>query len=83
MTESQTIRVSRSTHELLRNLAKSSNVTITTVVDEAVRDLQRKKFWADFNARCSAIKSDPVAWADLQQEDATWEASLADGLPEE
>jgi predicted transcriptional regulator len=80
---SLTIRVSRSTHELLRDLADRSNATITAVVDEAVRDLQRKKFWADFNAACSAIQADPAAWADLRQEDAAWEATLADGLEEE
>ena len=53
------------------------------MVDEAVRDLQRKKFWADFNAKCEAIQADPEARADLRQEDAAWEATLADGLEEE
>ncbi len=80
---SLTIRVSRSTHELLRDLADKSNATITAVVDEAVRDLQRKKFWADFNAACEALQADTVAWADLRREDAAWEETLADGLEEE
>ncbi len=80
---SLTIRVSRSTHELLRDLAAQSNSTITTVVEEAVRDLQRKKFWADFNAACEALQADPVTWADLRREDAAWEETLADGLEEE
>lgn len=80
---SLTIRVSRSAHELLRALADQSNSTITAVVDEAVRDLQRKKFWADFNASCEALQADPAAWADLRREDAAWEETLADGLKEE
>ncbi|MHC5541157.1 toxin-antitoxin system protein [Singulisphaera rosea] len=80
---SLTIRVSRSTHELLRDLASKSNATITAVVDEAVHDLRRKKFWADFNAACEAAKADPVAWADLRHEDSAWEATLADGLEQE
>lgn len=81
---SLTIRVSRSTHELLRDLADKSNATITAVVDEAVRDLQRKKFWADFNAACEAIQqADPEAWADLQREDAVWDSTLTDGLSDE
>ena len=80
---SLTIRVSRSTHELLRDLATKSNATITAVVDEAVRDLQRKKFWADFNAACEALRADPAAWADLRREDAAWQETLADGLEEE
>jgi hypothetical protein len=80
---SLTIRISRSTHELLRDLADKSNATITAVVDEAVRDLQRKRFWADFNAACEALQADPVARADLRREDSAWEETLADGLEEE
>jgi predicted transcriptional regulator len=78
--ESLTIRVSRSTHERLRALAAQLNTTIMAVVDEAAQDLQRKHFWADFNASCEALKADPEAWADLQREDAAWETTLADGL---
>lgn len=81
--QSLTIRVSRSTHELLRDLAAKSNVTITAVVDEAVQDLQRKKFWADFNVACEALQIEPEAWPHLRQEDAAWESTLADGLEEE
>ena len=77
---SLTIRVSRSTYELLRGLADRSDSTITAVVDEAVRDLRRKTLWADFNAACEALQADPVAWADLKEEDTAWEATLADGL---
>jgi predicted transcriptional regulator len=80
---SLTIRVSRSTHELLRDLASRSNSTITAVVDEAAHDLQRKKFWADFNAACEAVQADPAARADLEQEDAAWDVTLADGLEAE
>jgi predicted transcriptional regulator len=84
MTDSSlTIRVSRSTHELLRDLASKSDTTITAVVDEAARDLQRKRFWADFNAACEAVEADPAARADLRQEDAAWETTLADGLEQE
>src|SRR5207237_8819565 len=81
--QSLTIRVSQSTYELLRDLAAKSNTTITAVVDEAVSDLQRKKFWADFNAACEALQANPVAWADLRREDAAWEETLADGLEQE
>jgi hypothetical protein len=78
--KSVTIRVSRATHELLRVLAARMNATIMAVVDAAARDLQTKRFWEDFNASCEALKADPVAWADLQREDAVWETICADGL---
>ncbi len=80
---SLTIRVGRATHELLRSLAEGSNTTITAVVDRAARDLQRKQFWVDFNAKATALKADPEAWANLQQENAAWEGTIADGLVEE
>jgi hypothetical protein len=50
------------------------------MLDELVGDLQRKRFWADFNAACAALQANPAAWADLQTEDAVWEFTLADGL---
>jgi len=78
--ESLTIRVSRSTHELLRELAAKGNTTITSVVDEAAREYQRKQFWEDFHASCSALMADQIASAALDQEDAAWEATVADGL---
>ena len=77
---SRTIRVSRSTHELLRALAAGSGATITAVVEEAVRDLQSKTFWAEFNAACEALKANPAAWAELRREDEAWDATLGDGL---
>lgn len=80
---SLTIRVSRSTHELLRELANRSNTTITSLVDEAVRELQRKKFWDEFNAACQSAQADPEAWGDLQRQNSAWEATLTDGLVEE
>jgi len=80
---SLTIRVSRSTHELLRGLAAQTSATITAVVDEAVQDLQRKRFWAEFNAASEALRAEPAAWADLRRDDAAWESTLADGLPQE
>jgi predicted transcriptional regulator len=80
--DSLTIRVSRSTHELLRDLAARSNVTMASLLDEAVRDLKRKRFWADYHASVTALKADPQAWADLQSEVAAWDNTLADGLEE-
>jgi predicted transcriptional regulator len=80
MSDSLTIRVSRSTHELLRDLATRSNAPMSALVDEAVQDLKRKRFWAEFNAAAAALEADPKAWADHQNEDEAWANTLADGL---
>ena len=80
MTDSLTIRVSRSTHTLLRELAAKTNANMTAIVDEAVRDYQRKAFWADYQAAASALKAEPSAWADILEGVEAWDVTLADGL---
>jgi len=78
--ESSTIRVSRSTHALLRELAAKAGATMADVVDRAVRDYQRRQFWADYHAAYAAIQADPAAAADLRREIEAWDSAVADGL---
>ncbi len=78
--ESLTIRVSRSTHGLLRQLAARSGATMTEIVDRAVREYERARFWADYQAAYAAMEADPAGLADLQGEVNAWDATSADGL---
>jgi hypothetical protein len=78
--ESLTIRVSRSTHGMLRELADKSGDTMTDIVDRAVREYQRVRFWEDYHAAYAALRADPPAWADLQDEIESWDTTSADGL---
>jgi hypothetical protein len=80
--ESLTIRISRSTHEILHDLAAKSSLPMTAIVDEAVRDYQRRKFWEAFDASCASLKANPEVFASYQREAALWESTLADGLEE-
>jgi predicted transcriptional regulator len=83
MMESLTVRVSRSTHGRLRELAERTGETMADIVDLAVRNYQRERFWADYHAAHAAIQADPSAWADLQDEVESWDSTLADGLEEQ
>ena len=78
--ESLTIRVSRSTHALLRELADKADATMADVVDRAARDYQRHQFWAEYDAAYAALRADPAASADFQREVEAWDATSADGL---
>jgi predicted transcriptional regulator len=78
--ESLTIRVSRSTHGLLRELAEQTGDTMAEIVDRSVREYQRRRFWADYHAAYAAIQADPQARADLQGEVEGWDSTSADGL---
>jgi predicted DNA-binding protein len=79
MMESLTIRVSRSTHGRLRELADQSGETMAEIVDRAVRNYQRERFWAAYYAAHAAIRADPPAWAELQDEVELWDSTLTDG----
>jgi predicted transcriptional regulator len=81
--QSLTIRVSRSTHGRLRELADRTGETMADIVDLAVRQYQRERFWADYHAAHAAIQADPSAWADLQDEVESWDSTSADGLEDQ
>jgi hypothetical protein len=83
MDGSSTIRVSRSAHEALRELSSLTNRPMIEVVDEAVSDLRKKRFWEAYQASYAALRADPDAWADYGQEVAAWDSAGADGLPAE
>lgn len=81
--ESPTIRVRRSTHELLRAMAAEADTTMAAVVDEAVLAYRRQQFWADYRSSYEALRDDPKAWDDHARELEGWDATLADGLEDE
>jgi hypothetical protein len=80
--ESQTIRVSKATHDILRNLASKAQTTMAAIAEEAVKEYEQKKFWENYYAGYKALRADPIAWAEYQDEIKLWETTLADGLEE-
>lgn len=78
--DSLTVRVSRSTHEALRELSTALDRPMAQIVDEAVREFRNRRFWEDYHAAYAALQAEPEAWEDLQQEVAAWDPALADGL---
>jgi predicted transcriptional regulator len=78
--ESHTIRVSKKTLSAIRGLAEKNEKTMTTIVEEAVRDYEIKKYWEEYYADYEALKANPEAWTDFQEELSAWDCTLADGL---
>jgi predicted transcriptional regulator len=75
------VRVSRETHEKLRQMAAEQCTTMQTILDKAVESYRRERFFADANASVEALRADPVAWGEYRTDLAGWEATLMDGLP--
>lgn len=71
---SLTIRISRSTHDKLIALSEETGLTMSTIVDRAVQEFRRTKFWEDYHAAYAALRDDPAAWAEYMREREEWEA---------
>jgi hypothetical protein len=78
--ESLTIRVTRATHDLLKSIQAATHKPITQIVEDAVNELDKKRFWEQCHASYAALAADPTAREEFQRELSEWDATLADGL---
>jgi hypothetical protein len=79
-TGSLTVRISRTAHATLRELAARADESMTEVLEKAIEAYRRNQFLNDLNASFEALRADPAAWADEQREREAWDATLADDL---
>jgi hypothetical protein len=75
-----TIRVNKPTIDMVRELAAKAQTTMTAVVEAAVREYRANQFWKEVEAGYAALRADPKAWAEYQEEIRAWDCTLADGL---
>jgi predicted transcriptional regulator len=78
--ENQTVRVSKETHAALRRLSEKTGSSMTAILDAAVKDYEKNKYWEEYDAGYAALKADPEKWADFRKELEAWDVTLADGL---
>jgi hypothetical protein len=76
----QTIRVSSKTHEELRELSRQVGESMQAVVEMAVEEWRRKRFFEQTNEAYMALRNDPPAWENVTEERTAWEQTLGDGL---
>lgn len=77
---STTVRVTRRTHELLRELAAATGEPLQQVLEEAVERYRRERFFAELHAAYARLAGDPAAWQEELDERAELDGTLADGL---
>lgn len=75
---STTIRVSEETRDRFAKLADATGRPMTQLVDEAVDALERRVFFERFSARYEELRSDPVAWAEIEEERAVEGGAVRD-----
>jgi hypothetical protein len=79
---STTVRVTERTHALLRELAAATGEPLQQVLEEAVEQYRRERFFADLHAAYERLATDQAAWRDELAERAELDGTLADGLGE-
>ncbi len=80
---SLTVRIGDGAHQTLRELAEQLGASMQTVLEKALEDYRRKCFLEGLSADFAAVRNNPKAWQEEQEERAAWDATLADGLEEE
>ncbi len=80
MSETLTVRISRSAHATLRSLAAENDESMTEILDKAIEAYRRASFLAGLNEDFAALRQDRAAWEEEQQERKAWDATLSDGL---
>lgn len=74
-----TVRISEEVHDRLHRLAAQRRASMSTVIDSALAEYERKLFWSKAAAEFKSMRDDPEAWkAELEERDA-WDTTLADG----
>ena len=77
---STTVRISDTSRKLLGELAGQEGVSMHVILEKALEMYRRRRFLEDVNAAYATVRHDQQAWEALQQERATWDTTLGDGL---
>jgi hypothetical protein len=80
---STTIRISEKTHAVLRDLAAAEGKPMAELVAQAIEKYRRERFLAEVNAAYAALRANPQASAEFDEELRLWDATLMDGLEDE
>jgi predicted transcriptional regulator len=73
-----TTRISDRGLMTLRQLAEESSEPQPAILDEALEDLRRKRFFQQFNRQYADLRADPTAWGEEQAERRLWDQTSAD-----
>lgn len=74
------VSISEVSLSLLNELARWSGVSVQDALEAAIQDQYERKFWPAVEEGYSALRADPVAWAEVEQERRSLEGTLLDGL---
>lgn len=78
-----TVRASEHSHAVLRQLSQQEGISLIEALDKITTEWERLQFFRSVNASFAALRSDPDAWAEEQEERRLWAQTLNDGLTDD
>lgn len=79
-TSTTTIRISKEVYTELKKIAEVENKTMQKVVEQAIEEFKRKKFFSVLKETVADYKSDPNNWTEEIEERTLWDNTLTDDL---
>ena len=83
MGDTTTIRVSKEVYNAVKSIAQQQNEKIQDVIEQAIKDYKKKKFFDNLNLAYARLKADPKAWAEEEEEREDWDVAMKDGIESE
>jgi len=80
---STNVRISSTSQEILRRLAREEKQPMQVILDKAVERYRRARFLNGANADFTALRNNSGAWKEVLAERRLWETTAADGLEDE
>lgn len=78
-----TIRVDSQLAATLRALSIEEGQPISQVIEDAIAQYQKQKFWREVEDSVNRLRANPVAWKEYQDEIRFFEGGSIDGLEDE
>lgn len=80
---STSIRIDERAAAVLRELAQKQHKSMQAILNQAIESYRRQRFLEEANAAFAALRQNPEAWHEEQQERACWDRAVSDGLERE
>lgn len=77
------IRISPQSKAILHELAKHDGRPMQNVLEDAIEQYRRDRFFREVDEAYARLQADPEAWQEELDERRLWDATLADGLDSE
>jgi predicted DNA-binding protein len=77
---STSVRISKPTHVVLKDLAAREDRSQSDILDEAITQYRERQFWQDARVAYNRLREDPDAWQAYKDELAEWDIALLDVL---